>query len=198
MTNSLTGSTAVTDTALLHRPIFGGVFGKGRYALATLPTVTRGLHTVRHLVIEPTTGTVLSAGDDKLQALAAARKVLRATEALARAEAMARAQSEGQGLLFPLDELAQPPVRERARPASKRRRDVHAKCDGRCHYCGKVLALDGSWHVEHALPRALGGLDEIGNLFASCAPCNLAKSDRTALEFVAALHGAATRPASTD
>lgn len=170
--------------ALLHRPIFGGVFGKGRYALATLPTVTRGLHSVRHLVIEPTTGTVISAGDDKLQALAAARKVLRATEALTRAEAMARAQADGQRLLFPLDEPAQPLVRERARPVSKRRRDVHAKCDGRCHYCGKVLALEGSWHVEHALPRALGGLDEIGNLFASCAPCNLAKRDRTALEFV--------------
>ncbi|WP_168562383.1 HNH endonuclease [Rhizobacter sp. SG703] len=151
-----------------------------------MPTVTRGLHAVRHLVIEPTTGTVIGAGDDKLQALAAARKVLRATEALARVEAQARVQLEGQGLLFHPDELAQPPVRERARPVSKRRRDVHAKCDGRCHYCGKVLALDGSWHVEHALPRALGGLDEISNLFAACAPCNLAKRDRTALEFVAA------------
>ncbi|NKI96621.1 hypothetical protein FHT26_004582 [Rhizobacter sp. SG703] len=137
-------------------------------------------------MIEPTTGTVIGAGDDKLQALAAARKVLRATEALARVEAQARVQLEGQGLLFHPDELAQPPVRERARPVSKRRRDVHAKCDGRCHYCGKVLALDGSWHVEHALPRALGGLDEISNLFAACAPCNLAKRDRTALEFVAA------------
>jgi hypothetical protein len=35
------------------------------------------------------------------------------------------------------------------------------------------------------LPRALGGLDDVGHLVAACAPCNLAKKDRTALEFVA-------------
>ena len=34
------------------------------------------------------------------------------------------------------------------------------------------------------LPRALAGGDDIGNLVAACVRCNLAKHDRTALEFV--------------
>jgi 5-methylcytosine-specific restriction endonuclease McrA len=61
---------------------------------------------------------------------------------------------------------------------------IRAKCGGRCHYCDTPLQLDGIWHVEHMLPRALGGGDDASNLVAACAPCNLAKSDQTAIEFV--------------
>ena len=67
---------------------------------------------------------------------------------------------------------------------SRRRREVFARSDGRCHYCAAVLRLDGKWHVEHQMPRALGGGDELPNLVAACAPCNLSKRDRTALEFM--------------
>jgi 5-methylcytosine-specific restriction endonuclease McrA len=177
----------MTAAALLHRPVFGGPFGRsGRYALATLPCVAMGLHAVRFLVIEPAAGTVVSIADTKLAALQAARDVLRASEQLARAEAMERSQAVDQLSLWPPEAFAQPVVRERARPVSKRRRDIFAKCGGACHYCTTPLRLEGPWHVEHMLPRSLGGLDEIGNLVAACVPCNLAKSDRTALEFVAA------------
>jgi 5-methylcytosine-specific restriction endonuclease McrA len=69
----------------------------------------------------------------------------------------------------------------------KRRQAIFEKSDGRCHYCSTVLTLDGKWHVEHMMPRALNGSDEIGNLVAACVTCNLAKRDRTALEFVASL-----------
>jgi hypothetical protein len=169
-----------------HRPIYGGPFGMGRYALATMPCVRRGLHATRFLVIEPAAGTVISIADGKLEALAAAREVLSAAAELARVEAMAKDQIEGQGTLWPPEAFAQPPVRERARPVSRRRRDIFAKCRGACHYCSTPLRLEGSWHIEHMFPKALGGLDEIGNLVAACAPCNLEKSDRTALEFVAA------------
>lgn len=177
----------MSSPALLHRPVYGGPFGRdGRYSLATLPCVLNGLHAVRHLVIEPVTGTVLSVAETKLGALAAARDVLKASAQLARAEALAAAGQARQGSLWPPDAFEQPPVREtRPRPVSKRRRDIHAKCGGRCHYCSTPLELAGSWHVEHALPRALGGLDEIANLFAACAHCNLVKRDQTALEFVA-------------
>lgn len=63
---------------LLHRPIFGGVFGRGRYALASMPCVSRGLHTVRYMVLEPRAGAVLSVSEDKVEALAGARCVLSA------------------------------------------------------------------------------------------------------------------------
>lgn len=171
--------------AFMHRPIYGGVFGSGRYALATIPTVTRGLHSLQYLVIEPGPGVVISMAEDKTTALSHARQLLQATQRLAVMEAANDPQMT-QGELWPVEAFEQPAVRPpNPRPVPRRRADVFAKSGGKCHYCGEVLTLDGKWHIEHALPRALGGLDEIGNLFAACAPCNLAKSDRTALEFLA-------------
>lgn len=170
--------------AFMHRPIYGGVFGSGRYALATIPTVSRGLHSLQYLVIEPGPGVVISMADDKTTALSHARQVLQATQRLASMEA-ANDPAMKQAELWPAEAFEQPAVRPPStRPVPRRRADVFAKSGGKCHYCGTALTLDGKWHIEHALPRALGGLDEIGNLFAACAPCNLAKSDRTALEFV--------------
>ena len=52
--------------SLLQRPIIGGVFGGGRYVLATVPCVLRGLHAVRFMVMDPVTGAVLSLADDKI------------------------------------------------------------------------------------------------------------------------------------
>lgn len=170
-----------------HKPIVGGAFGAGRYALATLPAVRQGLRVTRHLVIDPVDGRVLSVADDKQEAIATARQVLLATEHLARVEAAELERTSRQAPLWPTEAFEQPAVRERAKPVSKRRRDVYAKCSGCCHYCRTPLRLEGGWHIEHMLPRALGGLDEIGNLFAACGPCNFAKRDRTALEFFAAL-----------
>lgn len=177
----------MSSPAILHRAIYGGPFGRdGRYALATLPIVVNGLHAVRHLVIEPAAGTVLSVAETKLAALAAARAVLRASEQLLRAEESARDAAARQGSLWPAEAFEQPPVREsRPRPVSRRRREVFSKCGGCCVYCNVPLQLDGSWHVEHGKPRALGGRDEIANLFASCVPCNLSKADRTAISFMA-------------
>lgn len=172
----------MSHAALRHRPILGGLFGTGRYALATLPSVSRGLHSLRYMVIEPGPGIVISIADDKVAALASAREVLRATIELERVET---AGAQDQLTLWPEDQ-DQPLVSlVRRMPVSKRRREIFDKCGGRCHYCQAQLELSGKWHIEHALPRALGGLDEIANLFAACVPCNLAKRDRTALEFVA-------------
>lgn len=59
------------------------------------------------------------------------------------------------------------------------------KSGGRCHYCQTPLTLSGRWHVEHMMPGALLGTDDPINLVAACVPCNLAKSDRTAIEYMA-------------
>jgi hypothetical protein len=175
---------AATGAAQLrHRPIIGGVFGPGRYALASMPCVVKGLHAVRFMVIEPSSGIVLSIAEQKVDALDSARAVLRAAEQLAQASGDRDAAESRQGELWPRG-MAPPAPNGKRRVVSKRRREIFAKSEGQCHYCAEVLTLDGAWHVEHMFPRALGGLDELGNLVASCVSCNLAKGDRTAMEFV--------------
>ena len=164
------------------RPIFGGVFGNGRYCLATMACIARGLHAVRYMVIEPRAGSVLSVAEEKTEALESARRLLRATEALSRVEKEQAAPHQDR--LWPEDDL--PPSIPGARPTPRRRREIFERSNGRCHYCGTVLKLDGKWHIEHQIPRALDGDDSGINLVAACTTCNLAKSDRTALEFVAA------------
>ena len=166
---------------LRHRPIYGGVFGMGRYALASLPCVSRGLHAVQYMVIEPRDGAVLSIAEGKLEALAEARRMIGAVAMPPVDESAWR-----QAGLWPEDEFVgngdPPPLA--SRPISRRRREVFERSHGRCHYCRETLTLDGKWHIEHMIPRALGGADESTNLVAACVPCNLSKSDRTALEFV--------------
>ena len=165
-----------------HRPIFGGVFGLGRYSLASMPCIVNGLHDVRFMVIDPASGAVLSIAQEKIAAMSAARDVIRATELLAREQEALAAQEAGQTEFWPRP--AREPDSPRPRPVSRRRRDIYAKSQGCCHYCCTPLDLAGAWHIEHMVPRALGGADEIGNLVASCVPCNLSKGDRTAIEFV--------------
>ena len=67
----------------------------------------------------------------------------------------------------------------------RRRRAIFEDSKGKCHYCEAALTLDGDWHIEHKFPRALGGTSEPNNLVAACIPCNMAKRDRTDLEFIA-------------
>ena len=172
--------------AIRYRPIFGGVFGRsGQYVMATMPCIERGLHSVRFMVTQPHTGAVLAVANDKQEALASARRLLRVAEALTKREAANDSLME-QTPLWPDEQL--PPVSTAgAKPKAvpKRRREVFDRSDGKCFYCGKVLSLDGKWHIEHQMPRALMGPDELPNLVAACVSCNLSKSDLTALEFIA-------------
>lgn len=69
----------------------------------------------------------------------------------------------------------------------RRRMAIFRKSEGKCHYCETQLELRGSWHVEHRMPKTLGGSDEPVNLVAACAPCNLQKNDKTDVEFLAEL-----------
>lgn len=172
---------------LLQRPIFGGVFGEdGRYALASMPCISRGLYATRYMVVQPQAGVVLSVSEDKVEALALARQRL----AAANDEQVFRKQSAMQGELWPEEPLLTPsPAPPAAAYVSRRRRAIYEASAGRCHYCGTPLDLTGKWHIEHQLPRALGGGDGKMNLVAACVPCNLAKSDQTAIEFVARTTG---------
>jgi hypothetical protein len=172
--------------AIRYRPIFGGPFGReGRYVMATMPCIERGLHAVRHMVMEPRTGAVIAVSTNKNQALTDARRLLRTAAVLAGREAANQPLMEQEDLWAEeeLPNAAAAGARPKAVP--RRRREVFEKSDGRCFYCGRVLKLDGKWHIEHQMPRALMGPDELPNLVAACMPCNLSKGDSTALEFLA-------------
>lgn len=170
---------------LLQRPIIGGVFGEdGRYALASMPCVSRGLFATRYMVVQPQAGVVLSVSEDKVQALAQARERLSA----ANDRQLVTPATSTQGELW-ADEPLLIPTPAPAAYVSRRRRAIFEESKGRCHYCSTPLELAGKWHIEHQLPRALGGGDEGLNLVAACVPCNLGKSDRTAIEFVTQGHG---------
>lgn len=163
---------------MLQRPIYGGVFGDGRYALATLPEIVNGLHAVSYMVIEPREGSVLSVGLDKERALAGARRLLRLSAPVSDyVEPPWR-----QGQLFPC--LEAPPGGAKRKRTSRRRRSIFWRGEGKCHYCRTPLQLDGQWHAEHQIPLALGGDDAPLNLVPSCVKCNSRKGPRTALEFV--------------
>ena len=173
----------MTTQTLLSRPIYGGIFGEGRFALASMPCVSRGLHSIKYMVVEPSAGTVLAVAADKVAALSGARRVLAATSDL---QAANDERAPRQSDLWGPEELPLPVAAPAAPPlVSRRRREVYARSAGRCFYCSTSLALDGDWHIEHQLPRALGGGDDALNLVAACAPCNLRKADRTAVEFLA-------------
>jgi hypothetical protein len=167
---------------LLQRPIYGGVFGEGQYALASMPCVSRGLFATRYMVVQPQAGVVLSIADDKTEALAGARKVLHAANDMNAREPAEPRPTQGElwpEVITPTNSLEEP------RTVPRRRREIFERSAGKCHYCGTPLDLTGKWHIEHQMPRALGGGDEGLNLVAACVPCNLSKSDRTAIEFVA-------------
>ena len=166
---------------LLSKPLIGGPFGAGRYALASVPIVDKGFHGVQFMVIDPRAGSVLSVAADKTQALADARRVIGAAGELSAAH---DERLPKQAPLWREEEL--PPIMQPA-PAvavSRRRREIFERTLGKCFYCASPLQLTGPWHVEHQMPRALGGSDGALNLVAACERCNLRKADRTALEFI--------------
>lgn len=176
-------SAGISPSSIRYRPIFGGIFGQsGEYVLATMPGIERGLHSVRYMVLHPKTGGVLAVSTDKTDALAQARRLLKAAAKLTASNDATFRQSS----LWEDEQLPEPKpgaIAKRKR-VSKRRTEVYERSQGRCHYCSTPLTLDGKWHVEHMLPQALGGPDEAWNLVAACVPCNLQKKDKTALEYV--------------
>lgn len=62
------------------------------------------------------------------------------------------------------------------------RREVFERDGWRCVYCTSPVTLD-TGHVDHVNPRSRGGSDELENLAAACAPCNLSKGARTPSEW---------------
>ncbi len=63
---------------------------------------------------------------------------------------------------------------------SELRKRVEIRARRRCEYCHAPQTACGyRFHLEHIVPTAAGGSDEIENRALACATCNLAKGDRT-------------------
>ncbi|KVC81415.1 HNH endonuclease [Burkholderia ubonensis] len=176
------------------RPMIGGVFGFQRFWMSSAPYVKGGLDEVRYFVIERSCGVPFGIGDTKAAAISQARwfvtsygdyfdslvVMIIAERQRRQAERVQQAKDAARALI---DEVRSARVEEKRIP--RRRHQVFEKSNGCCHYCSVPLDLYGKWHVEHMMPKALGGSDEPGNLVASCVPCNMKKKDKTAEEFIA-------------
>lgn len=55
------------------------------------------------------------------------------------------------------------------------RQEVFERDGRRCGYCDVKLTWE-SYHCDHVISVKRGGTDDLDNLRAACAPCNLAKS----------------------
>lgn len=176
-----------------RRPIFGGVFGAGEFSLCSFATIHNGLDSVEYMVAHSESGYPLSLRMklSKAEALSLAREFLvgpnrqrvmtlfaMAHEVQKKMERDAEQRRRDQEL----DDRRH--KKHSVQSISHRRRSVFEKSGGVCFYCKCELTIDGKWHIEHKMPKALGGGNEPGNLVASCAPCNFRKRDRTAEEFI--------------
>lgn len=176
------------------RPVLGGAFGTGGYELATVPLVTNGLHAVVYYVRQIVSGAVISFGKDQASALDLARNVLTKLEPMSLAayfgkhKAMKERAAEELRLRIRAEQEQQTHKQMRSakiRSIPRRRKQVFDASEGKCHYCATPLTLEGKWHIDHKMPRALMGGDEPGNLVAACVPCNHEKRDTTDSEYIA-------------
>lgn len=59
-------------------------------------------------------------------------------------------------------------------------RQVREQAGELCEYCHTPQALSPiTFHIDHVIPRSLGGATELGNLCLACGTCNAAKQART-------------------
>lgn len=74
--------------------------------------------------------------------------------------------------------------RENQRPQIPKeiRDEVREKFGGHCAYCGIQLKAKG-WHVDHVIPYAGGGPEDINNYFPACKECNSLKNSFSLEQF---------------
>jgi len=64
---------------------------------------------------------------------------------------------------------------------------IYDRTSGKCHLCHKKLAWSNygkprkraPWHVDHSVPLARRGADDLRNTYAACISCNCSKQDGT-------------------
>jgi hypothetical protein len=177
----------------LKKRVYASHFSDGSWYIVCWPDYPTyvGPPEPNFVIVDADSGLIAQWASDKAVALRDARRFLTSVPAPYLAEMRARFK----GAM--LERVAKTEADEAIRVAqqnkpyrkkiSKRARAVFDASEGKCHYCKKVLSIDGKWHIEHKVPRALFGGSEQSNLAASCTPCNHAKRDKTDIEFAAHL-----------
>lgn len=176
--------TAIRDyneqpgTTVARKPIFGGPFA-GKFVIERAGELVFVVNTQHDVPV--------GYGGTTVDALASARQALNLASPSDLQDYYLTASSRRQSFIR----------RERVGRIpniQSRRAEILKNTGGECYYCSKPLTLDGKWHVEHRIPRVLGGTDEDENLVASCVPCNLQKGAKTAGEFKAQVFSSANQP----
>lgn len=63
------------------------------------------------------------------------------------------------------------------------RNNVYEKTKGKCALCGKIVRFD-LFTIDHIIPLAKGGTNDIENLQCTCKHCNAMKQDFSEKEFL--------------
>jgi 5-methylcytosine-specific restriction endonuclease McrA len=177
------------------KAIYGGAFGATGFSLCSHVAPDAGLDRVLYFVRHSESKLLFGLGLEKGAALADARRLLSLMGPAVAADACHRFAAEVEAdAKREREELCRQRAEDQALQSAslpksipKRRREIFDASGGKCHYCGVALTLDGRWHIEHKMPRALLGGSEQSNLAASCVNCNARKRDSTDLEFKAKL-----------
>jgi hypothetical protein len=169
------------------RPIAGGApFDDGNFEMGSQVSVEAGLDSVSYFVRHRKSRMVWAITSSKSGALQSARELLLR---LTQDDVTACVQAFHEEVRVAMSRLPVPAdlaeaVAARDKPIPKRRRRIFEEAGGECFYCRSALELDGKWHIEHRMPRALNGTDAPNNLVAACVSCNMKKRDRTDVEFL--------------
>ncbi len=75
---------------------------------------------------------------------------------------------------------------ERRKLSVKEREKIYQLFDGHCAYCGCEITFK-ELRVDHIHPIALGGADELSNMYPACHSCNHRKNTLTVEKFRTAL-----------
>ncbi len=84
-------------------------------------------------------------------------------------------------------EEAAAPKRKRSRRkgfSQSKRLEIYLKTQGHCYLCGDPVGFS-EFEVEHVIPLACGGSNDISNLYCSCHTCNLMKNTLPARDMIA-------------
>lgn len=66
--------------------------------------------------------------------------------------------------------------------SKEKREQVYRKYNGHCAYCGRPIKKD-EMQIDHLVPKARKGTNDITNLMPSCPSCNSLKADKSLRSF---------------
>ncbi|MHB2165659.1 HNH endonuclease [Alsobacter sp. R-9] len=69
-------------------------------------------------------------------------------------------------------------IQRRRSISTRERLDLFLAAHGRCQRCGWSLTPGVRWEVDHVIPLALSGRDDIDNMQVLCVPCHSGKTSR--------------------